>query len=119
MSASKTWKKTALTILDQYEIGGRKEKLTQVQFAAILGISRQTLWRDEEIRSRFYTATERFNSQSKLSRRDTEMKVRHLESQLEQLRTENNMLIQVIMEAARSLSDNGIDPRLYLGDSTK
>lgn len=119
MSASKTWKGKAFIILDEYEMGYHKKKLTQVQFASLLGVSRQTLWRDEEIRDRFNAVTERFNTHSKLSRRDTEMRVRHLEAKLEQLRAENNALIQVIMEAARLLSDNGIDPRVYLGDATK
>lgn len=119
MSASKNWKIKALLILDQYEMGGRKEKLTQMQFAELLGVSRQTLWRDKEIKERFYAVSKRFSSHNKLSRRDSDMRARHNESQLEQLRSENNALIQVIMEAARLLNDHGIDPRLYLDDATK
>lgn len=119
MSAAKNWRQKAFALLDQYELSNHKDRLTQVQFAELLGISRQTLWRDEVLMERFHAATSLLQGQTKRSRRDSVMRIRQLETQLEELREENNRLIQLIVEAARQLTEHGIDPRLYLGDATR
>lgn len=118
MKQDKEWKDQARSILAEYKEGRGKGPLTQNSLAQQVSISRQTLWRDEEIWS-LYTATQAHLKDAKKSgRKNSNARIFALETQLEKVRAENNRLIQTIVKAARLLTEDAIDPRRYFEDAT-
>ncbi|MCU1724504.1 hypothetical protein [Pseudomonas sp. 5P_5.1_Bac1] len=118
MKQEKKWKEQAFAILAQYKDGRIQGPLTQTGLAQQVAVSRQTLWRDEEIRS-LYAVTQTHLKDAKNSRRkNSNARIFALEAQLEKARTENNQLIQTIVKAAQLMTENAIDPRRYFEDVT-
>lgn len=118
MKQNKRWKEQARSILAEYKDGRIQVPLTQNGLAQQVAVSRQTLWRDEEIRS-LYAATQAHLKDAKNSRRkNSNARIFALEAQLEKARAENNRLIQSIIKAAQLMTEDAIDPRLYFEDAT-
>lgn len=118
MKQEKKWKEEALAILAQHKDGRVQGPLTQSGLAQQVAVSRQTLWRDEEVRS-LYTATKaHLKDVKKSGRKNSNARIFALEMQLEKARSENNHLIQTIIKAAQLMTENAIDPRRYFEDAT-
>ena len=118
MKQEKKWKDQVRSILAEYEAGRVQEPLTQSGLAQQAGVSRQTLWRDEEIRS-LYTATQtHLKDFKKVGRKNSDARIYALEAQLQKARMENNRLIQTIVKAAQLMTEDAIDPRRYFEDTT-
>lgn len=118
MKQNKKWKELARSILADYKEGRITGPLTQSGLAQKTAVSRQTLWRDQEIRS-LYAATHAYLSNVKKSgRRDGDARIFALETQLEKAKNENNRLIQTIVKAAQLMTEDAIDPRRYFDDAT-
>lgn len=118
MKYDKKWKDQARSILAEHKEGRVQRPLTQNGLAQQVAISRQTLWRDEEIRS-LYAATQAHLKDAKNARRkNSNTRIFALEIQLEKARAENNRLIQTIIKAAQLMTEDAIDPRRYFEDAT-
>ncbi|MBB6155151.1 hypothetical protein HDC30_002374 [Pseudomonas sp. JAI115] len=118
MKQNKKWKEQAKYILAEYKEGRMQGPLTQKGLSQHVAVSRQTLWRDQEIRS-LYAATLAHLKDVKNSRRgNTSARIFALEAQLEKARAENNRLIQSIIKAAQLMTEDSIDPRQYFEDAT-
>jgi DNA-binding XRE family transcriptional regulator len=114
----KKWKERARSILADYKEGRVTGPLTQSGLAQKVAVSRQTLWRDEEIRSLYATTQDYLLNIKKKGRKDSCARIFALETQLEKARAENNRLIQIIIKAAQLMTEDAIDPRRYFGDAT-
>lgn len=118
MRQQKNWTEKAIVILMSYQNGQTQGALTQAGLAHQLGVSRQTLWRDKEVRL-LYSSTQTFLKENKnLGRNTKDMRIRSLEIKLEEVRSENNLLIQIIIRAAQLMTEDTIDPRKYFDDAT-
>ncbi|MEB5934970.1 hypothetical protein MXL15_22510 [Pseudomonas mosselii] len=118
MKQEKKWKEQALTILAQHKDGRIQGPLTQNGLAQQVAVSRQTLWRDEEIRSLYAATQAHLKDIKKSGRKNINARIFSLETQLEKARAENNQLIQTIVKAAQLMTENAIDPRRYFEDVT-
>ncbi|MCK2109512.1 hypothetical protein ACOQNQ_10575 [Pseudomonas juntendi] len=118
MKQEKKWKDHVRSILAEYKAGRGQGPLTQNGLAQQAGVSRQTLWRDEEIRF-LYTATQiHLKDVKKVGRKSIDARIYSLEAQLHKARMENNRLIQTIVKAAQLMTEDAIDPRRYFEDAT-
>lgn len=118
MKQEKKWKDRARYILAEYEAGRLQGPLTQNGLALQVGVSRQTLWRDEEIRSLYTTTQTHLKDFKKVGRKNSDARVYALETQLHKAQMENNRLIQTIVKAAQLMTEDAIDPRRYFLDVT-
>src|SRR4051812_31614587 len=116
MKPDKNWQAKALAIIDEYRFVAHDQKLTQKVLAAQVGVSRQTLWRNEEIRTRFNELSAHTTHEIKDSRRTLSFRLARLEYELAEARDENNRLIEVIVHAAGLLSDDGLDAKRYFDE---
>jgi predicted transcriptional regulator len=117
MKQEKKWKDQARSILADYKEGRDQGPLTLNSLAQQVAISRQTLWRDEEIWS-LYTATQaHLKDAKKAEKKNSNARISALEIQLEKARAENNRLIQTIIKAAQLMTEDAIDPRRYFEDA--
>lgn len=118
MKQDKEWKEQVKSILADYKDGRIQGPLTQIGLAQQVAVSRQTLWRDEEIRS-LYADTQTFLKDiKKVGRKNSNARIFALATQLENARAENNRLIQTIIKAAQLMTEDAIDPRRYFNDAT-
>jgi IS30 family transposase len=115
MPKSKNWREELEKVLDQYERGLIKGKLIQTKLASMLGVSRQTIWRDLRFRQRIETIekSQRASNSKKTARASMEMANRELRSEIERLKHENSLLIQNMILTCRNLQEDGLDPRKY------
>ncbi|MDR7052945.1 DNA-binding XRE family transcriptional regulator [Pseudomonas koreensis] len=118
MNQNKKWKEQARSILADYKEGRIQGALTQNALAQQVAVSRQTLWRDEEIRSLYAATHAHINEVRNSGRKNRDARIFSLEAQLERARAENNRLIQSIIKAAQLMTENAIDPRSYFDDAT-
>ncbi|MEN5223815.1 hypothetical protein ABE561_03385 [Pseudomonas asiatica] len=118
MKQEKKWKDHVRSILAEYEAGRIQGPLTQNGLAQQAGVSRQTLWRDEEIRSLYASTQTRIKDVKKNRRKNSDARIYALETQLHKARIENNRLIQTIVKAAQLMTQDAIDPRRYFEDAT-
>ncbi|UTL81375.1 hypothetical protein [Pseudomonas putida] len=118
MKQEKKWKDHVRSILAEYEAGRIQGPLTQNGLALQAGVSRQTLWRDDEIRSLYAAIQIRLKGVKKAGRKDSTARIFALEMQLDKARAENNRLIQTIVKAAQLMTEDAIDPRRYFEDVT-
>lgn len=121
MGSDKAWRSTASQVLDDYERGAIKERLTQADVAKRAGVSRQTLWRDAPLRQRFLKIQEMRSRQgtSSVTRANSDMRIRRLQGDLEQLQRENGLLVQNIVAICRKLREHGLDPRVFVGEAAE
>lgn len=118
MKQDKKWKETAKAVLAEYKYGRIQGSLTQKALAQQVAVSRQTLWRDEEIRKLYVDTQTHLKEIKKTGRKDSNSRIFALEGQLEKARSENNRLIQTIIKAAQLMTEDAIDPRRYFDDAT-
>ncbi|WP_085601123.1 hypothetical protein [Pseudomonas sp. B10(2017)] len=118
MKQEKKWKDHVRSILAEYEAGRIQGPLTQNGLALQAGVSRQTLWRDDEIRSLYAAIQTHLKGVKKAGRKDSTARIFALEMQLDKARAENNRLIQTIVKAAQLMTEDAIDPRRYFEDVT-
>ncbi|MFQ6574915.1 hypothetical protein [Pseudomonas sp. UM16] len=118
MKQEKKWKEQARSILAEYKKGHGQGLLTQNSLAQQVAVSRQTLWRDEEIRSLYSATQAHLKDAKKFGRKNSSARIFALEAQLEEARAENNRLIQSIIKAAQLMTEDAIDPRRYFEDAT-
>ena len=118
MKQDKKWKEQVKSILADYKDGRIQGPLTQNGLAQQVAVSRQTLWRDEEIRKLYVDTQTHLKEIKKTGRRDRNSRIFALESQLVKARSENNRLIQTIIKAAQLMTEDAIDPRRYFDDAT-
>ncbi|WP_432777728.1 HTH domain-containing protein [Pseudomonas fortuita] len=118
MKRDKKWKELARSILADYKEGRITGPLTQSELAQKTAVSRQTLWRDQEIRSLYADTHAYLFNVKKAGRKDSDARIFALEAQLQNAKIENNRLIQTIVKAAQLMTEDAIDPRRYFADAT-
>lgn len=118
MKQKKKWKEQVRAILAEYREGRTQGPLTQNGLAQQVAVSRQTLWRDDEIRSLYAATRSHLNDVKLTGRKSSDARIFTLETQLEKARAENNRLIQTIIKAAQLMTEDAIDPRRYFDDAT-
>lgn len=118
MKQDKKWKNEARSILAEYKEGRGQGPLTLNNLAQQVAISRQTLWRDEEIYSLYAATQTHLKDAKEAGRKFSNARIFALQTQLEKARAENNRLIQTIIKAAQLMTEDAIDPRKYFEDAT-
>lgn len=115
------WRAKVNELLDGFESGARVGAPSMTEVSKAVGISRQTLWRDELIRSRFAIIATRRDAKVKRSpkRATLEERIRQLELKLEMERRANSNLVQNFVNACRRLQERGLDAHIYLGDGAR
>lgn len=115
---SASWRDRAHHIIDEYERGRRKGRLTQAGLAALFGISRQTLWRCNEIRTRLLaSARAGGRSDGVVNRASPTAQVRALRLRIEELEAINARLVQNFIVLCRSLDERGLNSIALMGMS--
>lgn len=113
-----SWKTRALVVIEDMERGvGPERSLSQL--GELIGVSRQTLWRDEELSARIRLATaKRKSGRVRVKRRAPSEQSAALVLEVEQLRTHVERLIEAIVSACERLQGDGIDPMHYFKEPT-
>jgi hypothetical protein len=112
------WIDRAHHIIDEYERGLRKGHLAQSSLARLLGVSRQTLWRNDEIKVRLKNLAElESHPGGSAKRKSSAAQIRTLRIQIEDLEDTNRRLIQNFVVLCRSLDERGLDPIELIGVS--
>lgn len=114
MTTSRDWRTKANTILDEHMLSGSPIRMTQDSFAKVLGISRQTLWRDKYVMQKFEQC--KANSRSTSRKKSKDLRITELENLVTRLKTENGVLLLNFVLACTKLRDHNIDPRLYFSE---
>lgn len=119
MARQLEWKEAAHRALDEYERGIRRQKPTLLAIAQSSGVSRQTVWRDKDVFARLESIRSNFNlgGLKKTSRASAEMRIRSMQSRIQQLERENGMLVENIVQMSRRLHDCGLDARAFMGQA--
>jgi len=107
----KLWKFKAHQLLDEFERGARRGKLSQLGLAKACGVSRQTLWRAADVmqRLRGIARHELGTPSTKVARASAAMRVRSLSARVDELEQINARLTQNFLVLARVLDEHGID----------
>lgn len=112
------WRIRALTLLDDLERGTSSEPTTMTGLARVVGVSRQTLWRDPAIRDRISKLHSRRELIGDSSGRSTPAeRIRRLERELAEERRQNAHLVQNFVNVCRRLHERGLDAHLFLGEA--
>lgn len=113
------WKDKAHCLLDDLERGVLKNRITQRELAKLVGVSRQTLWRDKSIGARLEKIQKHRKGLGNIQteRATVEMRVRQLEAKVNQLQKENGFLIQNIVGICKKLREHGLEPRTIVGEA--
>lgn len=108
-----SWKARALVVIEDMERSvGPDRSLNQL--AELIGVSRQTLWREKELSTRIRLAkANRRSGQVRVRRRGPSEQSAALALEVEQLRSHMERLIETIVSACERLQDDGIDPMQY------
>jgi transcriptional regulator with XRE-family HTH domain len=113
-----SWNDRANQVIDEYERGLRRGRLTQARLASLLGVSRQTLWRSEEIQTRLRAlAGQGGNLEGGVKRPSSAAQIRALRIRIGELETVNQRLVQNFIVLCRSLDERGLDPIELMGVS--
>jgi len=111
-----SWKERVHHIIDEHERGVRKGRLTQTALASLVGVSRQTLWRSEEIRKRLHSYTSTGSRSGNTVKRPSSVaQIRALRLRIEELEAKNARLVQNFIVLCRSLDERGLDPIALIG----
>ncbi len=113
---SRSWPKEVSLIIDDLERGVGPD-LSLREVAERVGISRQTLWREQELCERLRLANARRKSECGKSRRrsSSERLAAHI-AEIEELRSQVSRLVEAIVAACERLQGDGIDPLLYFSE---
>ncbi|MFF7109336.1 HTH domain-containing protein [Pseudomonas sichuanensis] len=114
MTSRSSWRISAHQILDNYTGDRHGARLTMTLLAKELGVSRQTVWRDIEIRDKFKSV---LTSKPRQKRKPNEIRIYDLESQLKRLKKENGLLIKNIILACNLLREKGLNPEDFISES--
>lgn len=113
-----SWKARALVVIEDMERGVGPERSLN-QLAEFIGVSRQTLWRDEELSTRIRLAkANRRSGRVRVKRRGPSEQTAALALEVEQLRSHMERLIEAIVSACERLQGDGIDPMQYFKEPT-
>lgn len=109
--SDKPWKLKAHQLIDEFERGARRGRLSQLGVAKACGVSRQTLWRAADVmeRLRGLTRHELTTQSAKVARASAAMRVRSLSVRVDELEQINARLTQNFLVLARALDERGID----------
>lgn len=107
----KSWKLKAHHLLDEFERGARRGKLSQLGLAKACGVSRQTLWRAVDVMQRLRGITQHELSppSATVVRASAAMRVRSLSARVDELEQINARLTQNFLALALALDERGID----------
>lgn len=113
------WRLEANLLIDEYERGALQEPLTLSHLAKLVGVSRQTVWRDSAVMARYSRAKDIVSDKSfsGVRRATAEMRHRKLEAELEKVKAENSKLIQNIVNICRRLHEHGLDAHVFVGEA--
>lgn len=108
-----SWKARALVVIEDLERGvGPDRSLNQL--AELIGVSRQTLWREKDLSTRIRLAkAKRRSGLVRIRRRGPSERSAALELEVEQLRSHMERLVETIVSACERLQGDGIDPMQY------
>lgn len=110
------WKLRANHLIDKYERGLHKGRLTQSMLANLLGVSRQTIWRSEDIQARLRGLEKSGGAPVGGAKRPSSAaRVRDLQIRIGELEAVNQRLIQNFVVLCRSLDERGLDPVELMG----
>ncbi|WP_396616116.1 hypothetical protein ACHZ97_19030 [Lysobacter soli] len=117
MGRSLDWIDEANAYLDKVERNAAPLE-TREAFAQRLTVSRQTLWRNKEISSRYLALAQAMKRAAGTQPRKAtaQMRIRSLQVELSQVRRDNAILIQNFVAVCQRLRNAGLDPLLYIGD---
>lgn len=112
------WRARALVVVEEMERGvGPERGLSQL--ANLIGVSRQTLWRDEELSARIRIAiAKRKSGRLQPKRRGRSEQTTVLLLEVQQLREHVEHLVAAIVSACERLQSDGIDPKHYFTEPT-
>lgn len=103
--------------MDQYERGLRKGRLTQGRLAELVGVSRQTLWRSEEVKARLRSLAASGGFYQGVKRTSLAAQVLALRLRNGELEAINQRMAQSFIVLCRSLDELGLDPIDLMGES--
>jgi hypothetical protein len=110
----KNWKLLAFDALARAELNSSRP--TKSELAKICGVSRWTLWRDREVRARYHEVVEsKRQGSSKGNQKGSAQRICQLLQQNDELRRQNEALLQNFIVVSRRLMERGIDPVEILG----
>lgn len=117
LSSRQSWEQKTHLILDQYERGTRRMKLTRSGLADLVGVSRQTLWRNASIRARVNQLLGTVSPPPGVGAKRLTLaaRVRDLKRRVDGLEAENSILTQNFIVLCRALDERGLDPVDLLG----
>jgi len=112
----KNWKLLAFDALARAELSSSQPSITKNELAKICGVSRWTLWRDGEVRARYHEVVKSKRQGSpKGNRKGNAQRICQLLQQNDELRRQNEALLQNFIVVSRRLMERGIDPVEILG----
>jgi hypothetical protein len=111
------WRQKAHQVLDQFERGAGRGKLTQLTLAKACGVARQTLWRDKDLMQRFHGLAKPKGSapSTKVGRASAVMQIRSLRVRIDELELVNARLTQNLLVLTRVLDEHGLDVVKLMG----
>jgi len=108
-----SWKARAIVVIEDMERGVGPDRSLD-QLAELIGVSRQTLWREKELSTRIRLAkANRRSGRVRVKRRGPSEQSAALALEVEQLRSHMERLIETIVSACERLQGDGIDPVQY------
>lgn len=113
MPKEQPWRIKAHLILESHRSGADCSPLTQSSLAKELGVARQTLWRDEEIKAKILSLKQHGTAKRKRSK---DLRIAELEKTIRSLKQENGLLIQNLILACKRLRDRGLNPSDYISE---
>lgn len=114
MSSHKTWQQKANAILDRYTLHRGAPSFTRTSLAKELGISRQTLWRDEAIKNKILMILDKPKSKKRSTK---DVRIQDLERRIRVLTHENGLLLQSILLICKRLREEDLDPEYYVSEA--
>lgn len=112
------WNLRAHHVIDEYERGLRKGRLTQSRLAGLLGVSRQTVWRNDEIQARLKRLSgPDSHADAGAKRKSSVAQIRDLRVRIGELEAINRRLIQNFIVLCKALDERGLDPIELMGVS--
>lgn len=114
MTKRNAWQEQAHHLIDNYLGESSPEPLTQTSLAAKLGISRQTLWRDESIRVRFARLKK---TETPNTRKNKSTRIEELERKYRVATRQNGVLIANLILVCKRLREKGLDPREFVAEA--
>lgn len=113
----KNWRATALEVLDALESSRAPTGITITKFAALCGVSRWTIMRDEVVRSRYQALLERAKGTTAPGTRLRLIEqVRQLRQENEKLKRQQDAMLERFVSVCRRLLERGLDPVELLGE---